>query len=94
MTCNEMFYAGIGHITDAYKQVCVYNEEFREDLEKVREENAKLRLMVWIMRECLADECKHCSEHGFPCDIDHDMQELGIRICDLASDDELGIEAE
>lgn len=62
--------------------------------EKLESENAKLRLMVWIMRECLADECKRCSEHGFPCDIDHDMQELGIRIYDLAAEDELGIEVE
>ena len=61
---------------------------------KSEAENAKLRQMVWVMRDCLADECKRCSEHGFPCEIDHDMQELGIGICDLAADGELGIEVD
>lgn len=46
MTCNEVFYAGIGYITDAYKRVCIYNEELHEDLEKAREENSRLRKLV------------------------------------------------
>ena len=61
---------------------------------ELEDENAKLRQMVWVMRDCLADECKRCSEYGFPCEIDHDMQELGIGICDLAADGELGIEVD
>ena len=46
MTCNEMFYTGIDDIKNAYKQVCIYNKEFYENLEKCRIENIKLRKLV------------------------------------------------
>lgn len=46
MTCNDTFYAGIGHITDAYKRVCTYNAELHADLEKARDDNAKLLELV------------------------------------------------
>ena len=71
-----------------------YNESVERQIMTEQAENTKLRQMVWVMRDCLADECKRWSEYVFPCEIDHDMQELGIGICDLATDGELGIEVD
>ena len=54
MTCNEMFYASIDNIKNAYKQVCIYNKEFREDLAA---RPKALHLMIALDARCLFKRC-------------------------------------
>ena len=91
MTCNEMFYASIDNIKNAYKQVCIYNKEFREDLEKCRTENIKLRKLVdgWNFcsktKSSTSDDCIGCplfiqTLHSYRCTKDECMRELGVKV--------------
>lgn len=93
MTCNEMFYTGIDDIKNAYKQVCIYNKEFHEDLEKCRIENIKLRELVdgWNFcsktKSSTSDGCVGCplfiqTPYNYRCARDERMRKLGIEVND------------
>ena len=93
MNCNEMFNAGICYVTDAYKTVCKFNEELHADLEKYRDENARLRELT---RESVRFErygCYGCSRedtcgaqgiYDEECvrrqGIEQSMHELGVEV--------------
>ena len=83
MNCNEMFNTGICYVTDAYKTVCKFNEELHADLEKYRDENARLRELVRIaVKYCDSGTCDGCPIQGESgsCPYSDMARELGIEV--------------